>query len=47
METEKPGQQNREWDELLERTRAKGNELGITNEDSVESLCDQYRREKQ
>jgi predicted transcriptional regulator len=40
-------QRDAEWDALLERTRAKGRELGITDEGSVELLSDQYRREKQ
>jgi len=36
-----------EWDALLERTRASGRQLGIADEDAVERLSDQYRREKQ
>jgi predicted transcriptional regulator len=40
-------QRDAEWDALLERTRAKGRELGITDEGRVELLSDQYRREKQ
>ena len=35
-----------DWDALLERTRAKGRELGIVDEDQVEMLSDQYRRER-
>ncbi len=34
------------WEALLERTRTKGRQLGITGEDSVEALSDQYRRER-
>lgn len=40
-------QKDAEWDGLLERTRATGRQLGITDEDAVERLSDQYRREKQ
>jgi predicted transcriptional regulator len=40
-------QRDADWDALLERTRAKGRELGITDEGRVELLSDQYRREKQ
>jgi predicted transcriptional regulator len=40
-------QKDAEWDALLERTRATGRQFGITDEDAVERLSDQYRREKQ
>lgn len=35
-----------EWEAVLKRTRAKGEELGIVNEDDVERISDEYRREK-
>jgi metal-responsive CopG/Arc/MetJ family transcriptional regulator len=34
------------WDNLLTRTRAKGNALGVTSEADVERLSDEYRRNK-
>ncbi len=37
--------QKQEWKALLERTRAHGATLGIT-EDDVERLSDEYRRER-
>jgi predicted transcriptional regulator len=37
---------DREWEELLNRTRAKGQALGIENEEDVERLSEEYRREK-
>jgi hypothetical protein len=40
-------QQDPEWEALLKRTRATGHQLGITDEDAVERLSDQYRLEKQ
>jgi hypothetical protein len=46
MEVEKQIEPDPEWDTLLERTRAKGRELGTTDEDAVERLSDQYRGEK-
>jgi predicted transcriptional regulator len=35
------------WEALLARTRGTGSKLGIADEDAVERLSDQYRREKQ
>jgi len=35
-----------QWNALLQRTRAKGNALGIKNESDVERLSDEYRRAK-
>jgi predicted transcriptional regulator len=35
-----------QWKSLLRRTRAKGKALGITSEDDVERLSDEYRRGK-
>jgi predicted transcriptional regulator len=35
-----------EWNGLLARTRARGQALGITNEDDVERLSDEHRRAK-
>lgn len=35
-----------QWNALLQRTRAKGAALGITNEADVERLSDEYRRAK-
>jgi predicted transcriptional regulator len=34
------------WTELLERTRAHGNAIGVTTEEDVERLSDEYRAEK-
>ena len=34
------------WRELLGRTRARGQALGVTSEADVERLSDEYRREK-
>jgi predicted transcriptional regulator len=34
------------WENVLARTRAKGQALGIRNEDDVERLSDEYRRGK-
>jgi predicted transcriptional regulator len=39
-------EQDPAWLALLERTRAKGRQLGITAEEDVELLSDQYRRER-
>ena len=39
-------QQDTAWEALLERTRAKGRQLGITTEEDVESQSGQYRRER-
>jgi predicted transcriptional regulator len=35
-----------QWENLLSRTRARGKALGIKNEDDVERLSDEYRRDK-
>jgi predicted transcriptional regulator len=35
-----------QWENLLTRTRSKGKALGITSEDDVERLSDEYRRDK-
>jgi len=40
-------QTDAQWDALLARTRAQGQALGITGEEDVERLSDEYRREKQ
>jgi hypothetical protein len=37
---------NREWKALLERTRAHGRAMGITSEEDVERLSDEWRREQ-
>ena len=34
------------WEALLTRTRAQGRARGITTEDDVERLSDEYRRER-
>jgi Arc/MetJ-type ribon-helix-helix transcriptional regulator len=34
------------WEALLTRTRAQGRALGIATEEDVESLSDEYRRER-
>ena len=34
-----------QWENLLSRTRGKGKALGIKNEDDVERLSDEYRRD--
>lgn len=39
-------QQDTNWDALLKRTRARGQELGITTEEDVERLTDEHRRAK-
>jgi len=36
-----------EWEALLTRARARGKQLGISNESDVERLSDEYRLEKQ
>jgi metal-responsive CopG/Arc/MetJ family transcriptional regulator len=38
--------QDRGWENLVARTRAKGREMGITNEGDVERLSDEHRRAK-
>ncbi len=35
-----------QWNNLLMRTRAKGRALGITSENDVERLSEEYRRDK-
>jgi metal-responsive CopG/Arc/MetJ family transcriptional regulator len=35
-----------QWESLLARTRTRGKALGITNEDDVERLSNEYRRGK-
>ncbi len=35
-----------EWDAMLERTRAKAEELGIRTEEDVERLVHEHRRDK-
>jgi predicted transcriptional regulator len=35
-----------QWERLLIRTRAKGRSLDIKNENDVERLSDEYRRDK-
>lgn len=35
-----------EWKNLLEKSRARGRAMGITSEEDVERLCEEYRREK-
>lgn len=35
-----------QWEDLLSRTRARGKALGITTEQDVERLSDEYRRSK-
>jgi predicted transcriptional regulator len=35
-----------QWERLLMRTRAKGRSLDIKNENDVERLSDEYRRDK-
>ena len=37
---------DQQWNALLQRTRAKGNALGIKSESDVERLSDEYRRAK-
>lgn len=39
-------QKDAEWEAVLNRARVKGQELGITSEEDVERLSDEYRREK-
>jgi metal-responsive CopG/Arc/MetJ family transcriptional regulator len=38
--------QDREWADLLSRTRAKGRELGIQSEEDVERLVAEHRAER-
>ena len=38
-------QGNQEWESLLKRTQAQGQALGVTSEEDVERLSEQYRRE--
>jgi Arc/MetJ-type ribon-helix-helix transcriptional regulator len=40
-------QEDAQWAAVLARTRAQGRALGITSEEDVERLSDEYRREKQ
>ena len=35
-----------EWNAMLQRARAKGRALGITSEEDVERMSDEYRRSK-
>jgi hypothetical protein len=35
-----------EWEGVLARTHAQGRALGVTNEDDVERLSEEYRRDK-
>ena len=35
-----------DWDSLLKRTRAQGKILGVTSEEDVERLSDEYRNER-
>jgi len=37
---------DREWNAVLERTRAKGASLGITSEADVERMSDEFRRSR-
>jgi|HubBroStandDraft_4_1064222.scaffolds.fasta_scaffold1465877_2 metal-responsive CopG/Arc/MetJ family transcriptional regulator len=37
---------NEEWRALLERTQAHGRAMGITSEEDVERLSDEWRREQ-
>ena len=37
---------DQEWDSLLRRTRATGKGLGIAGEADVESLSDEFRRDR-
>jgi predicted transcriptional regulator len=39
-------QDDAQWNALLDRTRAQGQAMGITDEADVERLVDEYRREK-
>ena len=39
-------QEDTQWEALLARTRAQGRAMGITSEEDVERLSDEYRREK-
>ncbi len=38
--------EDKQWKELLQRTRAKGKALGVATEADVERISDQYRRTK-